>query len=128
VHETLRRRVGKTGGLVLGAGEERFLTDEQLAAHLKARELLGLWVEPELVALRADVSAGRTTVVAQLRLVQFSLPGKRKEFAGEGGADAWIEDTRISTSERDELEAEVLEGAVASALTQLLEDLQSRSE
>ena len=126
--QALQRKVANTGGLVIGGGEEKFLSDEAFSAHLAKRELTGLLIKPVLAKLSAQVEGGQTTVVAVVRLVQFSLPGKQREFSAEGGADAWIEAERLTKRERQELETEVIEGAADSALMQLLNDLQERAQ
>lgn len=126
--DALQRRVRSTQGLVLGHGEERYLSEQAFAEHLEARELVGILLKPQLVELTATPGGGRTTVVALVRLVQFRLPGRANEFTAEGGADAWIESKRLIQRERHELEDEVLEGAADAALMQLLQDLQERSE
>jgi hypothetical protein len=126
--QALHRKVANTGGLVIGAGEEKFLSDEAFTAHLARRDLTGLLIKPVLAKLSAEVEGGQTTVVAVVRLVQFSLPGKQREFSAEGGADAWIEAERLTKRERQELETEVIEGAADSALMQLLNDLQERAQ
>jgi len=126
--EALARRVRSTNGLVLGYGEERYLSKAAFAEHLSRRDLVGLLLKPQLAKLTATPADGRTTLVALVRLVQLRLPGRAQEFTAEGGADAWIESERNTRQERRELEDEVIEGAADAALMQLLQDLQQRSE
>lgn len=126
--KALMHRARSTNGLVLGHGEEKYMSEAAFAEHLGKRDLVGLLLKPQLAKLTATPADGRTTVVALIRLVQFRLPGRVQEFTAEGGADAWIESERLTKRERQELEDEVIEGAADAALMQLLQDLQERSE
>ncbi len=125
MHE-IKRRIDATGGLVPGGGEEEFLDQDELAEHLEKRKLDGLLLRPELVELVAKAEGGRTTVVGQVRIAVYGLVDGQRTFLAEGGADAWIEDQRITRAERTGLENEVLDGAVDSAWMQVVQDLSSR--
>ena len=124
----LEHRVKSTSGLVLSAGEHRFLNDEEMLAHLKARDLMGLLLKPKLLSLTSRVEDGKTIVEAKVRISQYTLPGKVKEFFADGEANSWIEDTRITKTELRDLQTEVVQGAADSALMQVLEDLQERAQ
>ncbi len=126
--QALQRRVRSTNGLVLGHGEQKYMSKAAFAEHLGQRDLVGLLLKPQLAKLTATPADGRTTVVALVRLIQIRLPGREREFTAEGGADAWIESERLTKRERQELEDEVIEGAADAALMQLLQDLQERAE
>ena len=52
----------------------------------------------------------------------------QKEFSAVGEADAWIEATKITGSQRRELQTEVLQGTADSAVLQALQYLQERSD
>jgi len=128
IEAALEKRIQSTSGLVLGAGEERFLDDEEMNNHLKVRDLMGLLLRPELLSVISRVDDGKTIVEAQVRITQFSLPGNVKEFSADGGANSWIEDTHITKIELRDLQIEVVDGAADSALMQVLEDLKDRAE
>lgn len=128
LERALEKRVRSTSGLVLSAGEEKFLGDEEMRSHLKTRDLTGLLLRPELLSVTSRVEDGKTIVEAQVRVTQFTMPGRVKEFFADGGANSWIEDTRIAKSELQDLQTEVVKGAADSALMQVLEDLQDRAQ
>ena len=123
VDQAMAERIKSTNGVVAGAGEDSVLSDEDLVEHLSKRRLTGLLLKPEIMSLEEQNEPGRTTILAQVKLHSFSMPGKQAMHVGMGGADAWIGDERISDIERRDLQQEVLGNAADSALLELLQAL-----
>ncbi|MBW2701312.1 MAG: HEAT repeat domain-containing protein [Deltaproteobacteria bacterium] len=123
VDQAMAKRIKSTNGVVAGAGEDSVLSDEDLIEHLSKRRLTGLLLKPEIMSLDEQNEPGRTTILAQVKVFSFSLPGKQAMHVAMGGSDAWIGDERISELERRDLQKEVLGNAADSALLELLQTL-----
>lgn len=124
--ETLQVRVKAARGAVLGCGEHRVLSDEELRAHLERRGLVGYLLKPALEEFRVTPEGGRTTFFARVGIGGRTLLERREAFHVGGEGDAWIDGVELSKQERRELTEEALDRATDSALMQAFAQIQSQ--
>ena len=124
----IKDKLRNTGGIVVGAGEDKILKGKEFEAHLKRRNLTGLELRPKLVTLSEDVGDDNTTVLGKVSIMVVTLIKKRMEFSSGGEANSWIESTNISDGERTDMENTVLDASANAAVMQVLEYLANRSD
>ncbi len=124
--ETLQARVKAARGAVLGCGEHRVLSDEELGAHLERRGLVGYLLRPSLDEFRVTPEGGRTTFFARVGIQGRTMLERRLAFQVGGEGDAWIDGTDLSKAEKKELTEEALDRATDSALMQAFAQIQSQ--
>jgi hypothetical protein len=65
-------------------------------------------------------------VDGKVSVMLVTLVKKRMEFSAGGEADAWVEDTKISVSDREELETTVIQACAEAAAEQVYDYLLKR--
>jgi len=127
IMRAFKRKLEKTGGIVLSAGEEKLFSKSELGTHLKKRKLTGMLLQPKISSLKENDDGSNTTVICKVSIMVVTLVRKRMEFSGGGEADAWIEDTDIDDDDREDLENTVLDAASGAAIQQVVEYLARRA-
>jgi hypothetical protein len=128
VIKALKDKIGKNPNVIVSAGEERVLKGSRLKTHLKKRKLVGILVQPKVAKLKAKEKHGSTVVDGKASVMVVTLVKKRMEFAAGGEADAWIEDTNIAESDKEELETAVIQACAEAAAEQLYDYLLRRED
>ena len=128
VIKAIKEKVEKNPMVICSAGEEKVLKGSRLKAHLKKRKLVGILVQPKLAKLRAKEKHGTTVVDGKVSVMVVTLVKKRMEFSAGGEADAWIEDTNIADSDREELETAVIQACAEAAAEQVYDYLLRRED
>jgi hypothetical protein len=125
--ETLKARVRQARGAVLGCGEHRVLSDEELKSHLERRGVtVGYLLKPVLEEFRVTPDGGRTTFFARVGISGRTILERRLAFQVGGEGDAWIDGTGLTKAEKKELTDEALDRATDSALMQAFAQIQSQ--
>ncbi|HUU01219.1 MAG TPA: HEAT repeat domain-containing protein [Myxococcota bacterium] len=123
-----RSKLERVGGIVLSAGEEKALSDDDLSGHLKRRKLMGILLMPKVTNLTEKVGDGNTTVIGKISIMVATLVRKRMEFNSSGEATAWVEEAPISDEDRVDLQNTVLKSATEAAVQQVIQYLARREE
>ena len=123
-----RSKLERVGGIVLSAGEEKALSDDDLSGHLKRRKLMGILLMPKVTNLTEKVGDGNTTVIGKISIMVATLVRKRMEFNSSGEASAWVEEAPISDEDRADLQNTVLKSAAEAAVQQVIQYLARREE
>lgn len=126
--KAMKSKLEQMPQVVFAAGEEKALKGSKLKAHLKKRKLTGILIQPKLSRLRAKEKHGTTVVDGKVSVMLVTLVKKRMEFSAGGEADAWIEDTNVSDSDREELETAVVQACAEAAAEQVYDYLLQRGE
>jgi len=128
VVNALKAKIEQHPNVIISAGEEKVLKGSRLNSHLKKRKLTGLLVQPKLARLQAKEKHGTTVVDGKVSVMVVTLVKKRMEFSAGGEADAWLEDTKIAASEREELESTVIQACAEAAAEQVYDYLLRRED
>lgn len=128
VVKALRDKIEQNPTVISSAGEEKFLKGSRLKAHLKKRKLVGILVQPKIAKLGAKEKHGTTVVDGKVSVMVVTLVKKRMEFSAGGEADAWVEDTNITESDKEELETAVIQACSEAAAEQLYDYLLRRED
>jgi hypothetical protein len=128
VIKALKDKIEQNPKVICSAGEEKVLKGSRLKTHLKRRKLVGILVQPKLARLRAKEKHGTTVVDGKVSVMVVTLVRKRMEFSAGGEADAWVEDTNITESDKEELETAVIQACSEAAAEQLYDYLLRRED
>ncbi len=126
--QAMKDKLDHSPQVIFSAGEEKVLKKSRLQAHLKKRRLTGILIQPKLSRLQAKEKHGITVVDGKVSVMLVTLVRRRMEFSAGGEADAWIEDTRIADSDREELETTVIQACAEAAAEQVYDYLLHRSD
>jgi hypothetical protein len=128
VVKAMQTKIEQNPKVIISAGEEKVLKGSRLNSHLKRRKLTGILVQPKLAKLQAKEKHGTTVVDGKVSVMVVTLVKKRMEFSAGGEADAWIEDTKIADSDREELESTVIQACAEAAAEQVYDYLLRRED
>jgi hypothetical protein len=128
VVKALRDKIEQNPVVISSAGEEKVLKGSRLKSHLKKRKLTGILVQPKVAKLRAKEKHGTTVVDGKVSVMVVTLVKKRMEFSAGGEADAWIEDTNVAESDKEELETAVIQACAEAAAEQVYDYLLRRED
>jgi hypothetical protein len=123
-----RSKLERVDGIVLSAGEEKALSGDDLATHLKKRKLTGILLMPKITSMKEKVSNGNTSIICKVSVMLATLVRKRMEFNSGGEANAWIEESPISEDDRADLQNTVLKSAAEATVQQVIQYLARREE
>lgn len=126
--KALKDKIEKNPNVIISAGEEQVLKGPRLNTHLRKRKLTGILVQPKLAKLQAKEKHGNTVVDGKISVMVVTLVKKRMEFSAGGEADAWVEDTNIAQSDREELETTVVQACAEAAAEQVYDYLLRRGD
>jgi len=124
--KAMKDKIEQNPQVIFSAGEETVLKKSKLKNHLKKRKLTGILIQPKLSRLRATEKHGNTVVDGKVSVMVVTLVKRRMEFSAGGEADAWIEDTNITESDREELETAVIQACAEAAAEQVYDYLLKR--
>jgi hypothetical protein len=124
--KAMKDKIKQNPQVIFSAGEEKVLKKSKLKTHLKKRKLTGILIQPKLSRLRAKEQHGNTVVDGKVSVMVVTLVRKRMEFSAGGEADAWVEDTNITESDREELETAVVQSCAEAAAEQVYDYLLQR--
>lgn len=124
--KAMKDKIEQNPQVIFSAGEEEVLKKSKLKIHLRKRKLTGLLIQPKLSRLRAKEKNGNTVVDGKVSVMVVTLVKKRMEFSAAGEADAWVEDTNITESDREELETAVIQACAEAAAEQVYDYLLQR--
>jgi hypothetical protein len=128
VIKAIKGKIEKNPNVIVSAGEEKVLKGSRLKTHLKRRKLVGILVQPKLSRLRAKEKHGSTVVDGKVSVMVVTLVKKRMEFSAGGEADAWVEDTKLTKSDQEELETAVIQACAEAAAEQVYDYLLRRED
>jgi hypothetical protein len=111
--------------LVLTAGEEQ-LPPDRLKTHLEHRGLTGMALQPRLVKLEAKPKGSGTQLNCKISIMTTTWVQQRLEFAGDGLASAEVEGS-LADSDREDIDAQLLEAASGAAAEQVIKYLGKRT-
>jgi hypothetical protein len=114
--------------VIFSAGEEKVLRKTKLKTHLRKRKLTGILIQLKLSKLRAKEKHGITVVDGKVSVMLVTLVKRRMEFSAGGEADAWVEETKIADSDREELETAVVQACAEAAAEQVYDYLLQRPD
>ena len=124
----VRAHLGASSHVVLSSGEEKVLSRDQLAQHLRRRKMFGFNVQAKIDKLDQQARRESTQTHCAMNALVVTLTEKRVEFVAFGEADAEIDNPRLTPQQKEEVEQIVLDAAAKAAADKALEYLKARVE
>ncbi len=125
----LRKALAKLAAspmVTLGAGEDKRIQGARMADHLKQRNLKGVILRPKLMKLSTSVTSS-TTFSCKVSIMVVALSNNRMEFAGNGDADAEVEETGLDPDTIEDVLTQVLDASSEAAAEEALGYLARRT-